>query len=224
MGRVKYEGDYRPLILGSNIDFDMWSGSAIVLVGENDESKIVDPANENFPTASQIGTSPHFNHMNPSMAHPTRLRIKNGAKLILEPNTQILLGSYIAIAPNKELRIGAEARISHGVCINTWCGLSIGKNVIIGHQATIMDYDGHPIFFNNENNIQGDTYGGKSKPIIIEDNVWIGMKATILKGVKIGKGAIIGAHACVTTDIPSNSIAVGNPAKVVKENVVWKRY
>jgi acetyltransferase-like isoleucine patch superfamily enzyme len=221
VGRVRYEGDYRPLILGANIDFDMWADSAIVLIGKNDHTKIIDPANEFFPTASHIGTSPHYDHMNPSMAHPTRLRIKNGAKLILEPNTHILVGSYIAIAPGKELTIGAEARISHGVFINTWCGLTIGKNVIIGHQAAIMDYDGHPIFLSKD---EENTYGGKSKPIVIEDNVWIGMKATILKGVKIGKGAIIGAHSCVTTDVPPHSIFVGNPAKVIKENISWKRY
>jgi len=79
-------------------------------------------------------------------------------------------------------------------------------------------------FFGARSESKQNTYGGTAKPIVIENNVWIGFKATILKGVKIGAGAIIGAHACVTTDIPPNSIAVGNPAKVIRENILWKRY
>lgn len=223
-GLIQYEGDYRPLILGSNIDFDMWAGSAIVLTGNNSSKEIVDPANELFPTASHIGISAHYNHMNPSMGHPTRLRLKNNAKLILEPNTMILMGGYIAVAEGRALRIGAETRISHGVLINTRCGLVIGKNVIIGHQVTMMDYDGHPIFLTPDDANQKDTYGGKAKGIIIEDNVWIGFRATILKGVTIGSGAIVAAHACVTSDVPPNTIVAGNPAKIIKENVLWKRY
>lgn len=52
--------------------------------------------------------------------------------------------------------------------------------------------------------------------VIIEDNVWIGDKATILSGVKIGKGAIIGANAVISKDVPAYGVAVGNPAKVIK--------
>ena len=84
--------------------------------------------------------------MNPPMAHPTRLRIRNHAKLILEPNTVILTGGYLAIWPGQELRLGADTYLAHGVSINTRCGLRIGSNVMIGHETTIMDYDGHPVF------------------------------------------------------------------------------
>jgi virginiamycin A acetyltransferase len=63
-------------------------------------------------------------------------------------------------------------------------------------------------------------------PIIVEDEVWIGVGALILSGVKIGKGAIIGARAVVTKDIPPYSIAAGNPAKIIKyrfsENTIKK--
>jgi maltose O-acetyltransferase len=55
-----------------------------------------------------------------------------------------------------------------------------------------------------------------TKPIKIGNNVWIGAKATILKGVTIGDGAIIGANAVVTKDLLANGVAVGNPAKVIK--------
>ncbi len=224
LGRVKYEGDYRCLIVGPNVDFDMWSGGAIVMVGKNDVKNIVDPANILYPTASSVGVYPQYDHMNVPMSHPTRLRIKNRARLILEPNTCILAGCYLAVAHDKELRVGSESYIAHGVVINTSCGLTIGRNVMIGHESTIMDYDGHPIYTLDSDLFEGNSYGGKALPIRIEDNVWIGFKTTILKGVTIGSGSIIGANSCVTRDVPKNSIVIGNPARVIKENIVWKRY
>ena len=56
----------------------------------------------------------------------------------------------------------------------------------------------------------------KTKPIIIEDDVWIGFNSIILKGVTIGKGAIIAAGSVVTKDIPPFSMVAGNPAKIIK--------
>lgn len=56
-----------------------------------------------------------------------------------------------------------------------------------------------------------------SAPIVIEDNVWIGEYAAVLKGVTIGTGAIVASHAVVTKDVPPYTIVAGNPARVVKE-------
>ena len=68
-----------------------------------------------------------------------------------------------------------------------------------------MDGDAH----------QNDPRAGVNKAIEIEDNVWIGSSVTILKGVHIGRNSLIGAGSIVTKDIPENSIAVGNPCKVI---------
>lgn len=225
LGRVRYLDKYRPLILGSNIDFDMWSNSAIQLISCSAE-ELTDPNNQIYPLATSVGVLPHYDHINISMSHPTRLRIRDNASLTLSPNTSILLGCYIAIWPNKNITIGPNSYIAHGVTINIKSGLTIGKNVMIGHLSTIMDYDGHPIFYSIEDSKEynGDLYGGQSRSITIEDDVWIGFNTTILKGVRIGRGSIVGANSCVTSDIPPNSIAVGNPAKVIKENIRWKKY
>lgn len=56
----------------------------------------------------------------------------------------------------------------------------------------------------------------KASPIIIEDDVWIGADVTILPGVRIGKGSVIGAKSVVTKDIPSNVIAAGNPCQILR--------
>ncbi len=59
-------------------------------------------------------------------------------------------------------------------------------------------------------------------PIIIGDNVWVGTRAVILKGVTIGGGAIVAAGAVVTKDVPPRTIVGGNPAHVIRENASWK--
>lgn len=91
-------------------------------------------------------------------------------------------------------------------------GIKIGKNVLVG-QSVNMHSERHN-FEDVDSPIrsQGISYNG----IVIEDNVWIGSKATILDGVIIGTGSIIGAGAVVTKSIPAYSIAVGIPAKVVE--------
>ena len=62
-----------------------------------------------------------------------------------------------------------------------------------------------------------DPRSGKCKPIIIEDNVWLGINSSVLKGVTIGKNSVIGAGSVVTKNIPANVIAAGNPCRVIKK-------
>jgi NDP-sugar pyrophosphorylase family protein len=81
---------------------------------------------------------------------------------------------------------------------------------MIAHGAYISDADWHGIYDRAEP-------VGNTKPVIFEDNVWIGDSAIICKGVRIGKNSIIGAGAVVTKNVPPNSIFAGNPAKLVKE-------
>ena len=86
----------------------------------------------------------------------------------------------------------------------------IGDACMIAHGAYISDAYWHGIYDRAEP-------VGNTKPVIFEDNVWIGDSAIICKGVRIGKNSIIGAGAVVTKDVPPNSIFAGNPAKLVKE-------
>ena len=91
-------------------------------------------------------------------------------------------------------------------------GIEIGNDVSIAHGVTLMtqnhSYEDRSIPIKDQPVI--------SEPIIIEDNVWIAAKVCILGGVHIGKGSVIGAASVVTRDIPPYSIAVGNPARVIK--------
>ena len=100
--------------------------------------------------------------------------------------------------------IGNHVEMS-GVSIVSNHSVNIGNNVLIGANCQIGDRDGH-----------SNRYKSSSKPITIEDDVWLGMNVTVLKGVTIGEHSIIGANSVVTKDIPANCIAAGNPCKVIK--------
>lgn len=90
-----------------------------------------------------------------------------------------------------------------------WAGqsITIGNNVRCGANSYITDTDAH----------SDDYRAGKDRPVVIEDNVWLGMNVVVLKGVHIGKNSLIGANSVVTKDIPANVIAVGNPCRVIKQ-------
>ncbi len=97
----------------------------------------------------------------------------------------------------------------------------IGDNVVIGPNVTINAAD-HPI--HPDSRTTGHGFPILSAPVTIESDVWIGSGVTILKGVTIGHGSVIGAHSLVTKDIPPMSIAVGTPARVLREITDEDRY
>ena len=101
----------------------------------------------------------------------------------------------------------------------------IGNYVIISNHVTIYDNNNHPTEPLKRKQMCIDGFYGEAwswvhsdhRPVVIEDNVWIGEYSTILKGVTIGRGSIVGCHSVVTKDVPPYSIVAGNPAKVVKK-------
>lgn len=117
--------------------------------------------------------------------------------------------------PNSSILIGNNVGIS-GSTINATTRIRIGNNVLIGSGCLISDTDSHPIEPAARFDNCDDKKATKKSPINIEDNVFIGARSIILKGVTIGKNSVIGAGSVVARDIPANSVAVGNPAKVVK--------
>ena len=87
--------------------------------------------------------------------------------------------------------------------------ITIGDACMFAHGAYISDADWHGIYDRSEP-------VGKTKPVVLKDNVWIGDSAIVCKGVTIGENSIIGAGAVVTKDVPPNCVFAGNPAKLVK--------
>jgi acetyltransferase-like isoleucine patch superfamily enzyme len=102
--------------------------------------------------------------------------------------------------------------------------ITIGDRVMIAHNVNIIDNNSHPIDYKerHEDFLSAYTIGMQKfdlneKPIIIEDDVWIGFNSVILKGVKIGRGAIIGAGSLVTKDIEAWTINAGNPLRCIRK-------
>lgn len=121
-----------------------------------------------------------------------------------------------------EIRIGSRTFIgrSNLVCYRK---ITIGDDVIMSWGITVVDHDSHNIDWKKRgNDVQEWAHGRKAwedvahAPVTIADKVWIGFNVSVLKGVTIKEGAVIGACSVVTRDIPAYSLAVGNPARVVR--------
>ena len=110
-----------------------------------------------------------------------------------------------ALQPNAELNIGDNCGFS-GTVIGCFTQITLGNNVRCGANTLITDSDWH----------LDDPRAGLPKPILIEDNVWLGVNVIVMKGVTIGQNSVIGAGSVVTKNIPANVVAAGNPCKVIK--------
>jgi acetyltransferase-like isoleucine patch superfamily enzyme len=117
-----------------------------------------------------------------------------------------------AWGPESLVEIGDDVGIS-GCSITALQRVAIGNRVLVGAGVLIIDSDVHPL--HPKDRVRG---GAPAKsPVEIADDVFIGARAIILKGVRIGQGAVIGAGSVVASNVPAFMIAAGNPARVVAE-------
>lgn len=159
------------------------------------------------------------------------IEIGNGAQILRganinaigHPNNKISIGNGVQIQHGVDVRalndthikIEEDTFIGPYVCIAGPGNIKIGKGCLIGAHSGL--------FGNNHNFIDPLEYIAKQgitrKGITIEDDCWLGHGVTVTDGVTIGKGSVIGAGSVVTKDIPSYSVAVGTPAKVIKSRI-----
>jgi len=154
-----------------------------------------------------------------------RFRTKRPEALLIGGNCT-MDGVHFAIGEAGRVLVGDFCYFTNAVLL---CELELrfGNYVVIGWNATIADTDFHPLAPAERvaDAIACSPLGqGRlrpaiaKKPVVIEDDVWIGPNATILKGVRIGAGAWVEAGALVTRDVPPGSRVLGNPAQVVGES------
>lgn len=138
-----------------------------------------------------------------------RVSVTDGGRLDADAGLSLSDNASIIIKHGK-LSVGENAFIGIGTIITCRESITIGDDALIAEYVTIRDqdhrYGGPKVTAKN---------GFDTAPIAIGDNVWIGAKATITKGVTIGDNAVVAAGAVVTKDVPANSIVGGIPAKVI---------
>jgi acetyltransferase-like isoleucine patch superfamily enzyme len=138
--------------------------------------------------------------------------IEIGADTCVMHNTELHVFNFRDL-PHAFIKIGRGAFIGESVVIRGQGGVTIGDSVLIAPMVKILAVNHNYADVTRPVIDQGITGRG----IVIEDGAWIGAGAAVLDGVRIGQGAVIGANAVVTKDVPACSIAVGSPAKVVRD-------
>lgn len=139
------------------------------------------------------------------------IETRHGGSITIGKEGEILDG-VLLLSYGGNIRIGDYCSINPYTIVYGHGGVTIGNNVLIAGHTMIIP--ANHIF--SDRNTPIGRQGCTTKGIYIEDDVWIGHACSILDGVTIGKGAVIGAGSVVTKDIPPYSIALGNPAQVVK--------
>lgn len=132
------------------------------------------------------------------------------ANVVAASEKKVRLTVWSEIAGMGRITIGNYCLICPGTRISSGHEIVIGNSCMVASNAYITDSDWHDTY----NRVQPF---GKMAPVRLEQNVWIGDSVIVCKGVTIGENSIIGAGAIVVNNVPPNTIAAGNPAKVVKE-------
>jgi acetyltransferase-like isoleucine patch superfamily enzyme len=141
-----------------------------------------------------------------------RLLVNNGAYITIGERFRTM-GLHVPIeigaCRGASLTIGDSVFLNSGVSICALKSVTIGNNVAIGNYTLIMDSDFH--------SVEDHTKPGVAAPVVIEDDVWLGARVTVLKGVRIGRGAVVAAGAVVTRDVAPYTLVGGVPARLIRE-------
>jgi acetyltransferase-like isoleucine patch superfamily enzyme len=155
----------------------------------------------------------------PIISKHKKAQITLGNHVILNSDPHLncagILGHVVLSAPfaDSKIEIGNDTGLS-GAVVFAAKSIRIGNSVNIGVNVMIYDNDFHPLdWFARRLHVKEEI---ATKPVVIEDDVWIGANAIILKGVRIGRGAVIGAGSVVTQDVTAKTIWAGNPARFIK--------
>ena len=154
------------------------------------------------------------------------LRSKNPDAVVIGDHVSLYAGCSFAVGPNGQCTIG-DFTLLNGALVMAEEKIEIGSHCLVSWNVGIADSDFHPLepaqrlidaqalapYFKD----RPPRPKLKTAPVIIGNNVWIGMNATILKGVTIGENSVVAAGSVVTKSVPPNTVVAGNPAQIVKQ-------
>ena len=148
-----------------------------------------------------------------------RFILERGADMYVGPDAEIYFGRGVHFRRDFTGRFHGHLTIGDGVFFSRGCYVAVYSRLTIGNNCKF----GERVSIHDENHVVGRgpepivARGFVAEPIVIGNNVWVGANASILQGVRIGDNFVIGANAVVTHDVPANALAVGIPARVVRE-------
>jgi maltose O-acetyltransferase len=141
-----------------------------------------------------------------------RLRISGPGRVLLAEHVNAWshaeINRLITLGPTATITIGPNARLN-GCTLVAAERIEVGANTVLG-SCLVYDRESYTLEPADRRR------PGQVKPVIIEENVWIGGQVTLLPGVRIGRNSVVGIHSVVMSDIPADVVAVGNPARVVR--------
>lgn len=142
--------------------------------------------------------------------------IERGVRLLgdarIRLGDRVTLRRGVVLAGNGSLTIGSGTTINDGCRISAFESVQIGADCLFAPQVSVLDIDHR--FDSRERPLRQQGY--RTAPVVIGDDVWLGVNVVVLRGVRIGRGAIIGANSVVTRDVPDFAIAAGIPARVLR--------
>jgi maltose O-acetyltransferase len=152
------------------------------------------------------------------VARTVRMRghaaIQNDGTMIIGDRVQLVstvATLELVAGPEGTLRIGARTLVNYGTSISAMALVDIGERCQIGTYCMIMDNDFHRL--EPDRRLERPP----SRPIVLEDNVWIGGHSIVISGVRIGADSVVGAGSVVTKDVPPRTVVAGVPARVIRE-------
>ncbi|MGS2617094.1 acyltransferase [Micromonospora sp. LZ34] len=139
-----------------------------------------------------------------------RIRLRRGVRVSIGDRAR--LNKLVRFAGPGEVRVGADCLLN-ATWIGTWSSITIGDRCLLSN-CELLDND----FHNLSPELRHDPPAPATRaPIVVEENVWIGTHALVLKGVRIGRDSVVGAATVVRTDVPPRVVVVGNPQQMVKK-------
>lgn len=145
--------------------------------------------------------------------------VEKGSQIVLGRNVIITAGGVLKAINNSRIEIGDNFYANPKLTLLAKKHISIENDVMMGWNCLINDGDGHPIYDKQTNKRINN-----NEDVIISDNVWIGAEVTLLKGTFISKNSIVGYGSLVTRRYDKENVVIaGKPARIIKENVYWKR-
>ncbi len=151
------------------------------------------------------------------------MRAKETCYLLIEENGILHIKERACIGYSSRLIVGKNGHMEIGsmgcnegcvfVCLNS---ITLGNDVMMGWNVTIMDGDGHPVGYGEMEKREG------TKPVVVGNHVWLCNGSQLMKGSKIGDGAIIGARSFITGRVKAGAMTSPMPSKIIMEDVGWK--